>query len=85
MHIASYQAFIWLQVDQRYQDVSSSVGHGWKLAEDITIDYIWTGSYMFTTRTVNVMCAGTSGFELETQDDDAVGLCKEVENIIEIV
>ena len=49
MHIkkATYQAYIWLHADQPYPDVPSPEGHGWKLADDNSIDYEWTSGCFF--------------------------------------
>ena len=87
MHIrrVNYQAYIWLHADQRYPDVPSPVGHGWKLAEDNTIENEWTSRYIFPQELVDIMCASTTGLGLETQDDDDAELSTEMGSMIDIV
>lgn len=83
MHIkrANYQAYIWLHADQRYPEVPSPVGHGWKL-EDNSIDYEWTSGYIFPQELVDIMCSGRS---TDTQDDDSEEVSTEVESMIDEV
>lgn len=69
MHVrrSSYQACIWLHVDQRYRDVPTPVRHGWKLAEDNSIDYERTSGYIFPQVLFEITC-----YELDliTRDED---------------
>ena len=87
MHIqrANYQAYIWLHADQAYPDVPSPVEYGWKLAEDSTIDYEWTNGCIFPQELIDIMRAGATEFESESQDVDDSEQSTEVDNMLDIV
>ena len=65
--------------------VYSLVGHGWKLANDNTIDYQWTSGCIFLQQLVDIMCASDTGLEPESQNDDDTEQSTEVDNLINVV
>ena len=68
-----------------YISVCSLVAHGWKLADDNTIDYQWTSGCIFLQQLIDIMCASDTGLELESQNDDDTEQSTEVNNMIYVV
>ena len=61
------------------------MGHGWKLADDNTIDYQWTSGYIFLQQLIDIMCASDTGLESESQNDDDAEQSTEVDNMIDVL
>ena len=59
--------------------------YGLKLAEDSTIDYEWTSGCIFPQELIDIMRAGATEFESESQDDDDSEQSTEVDNMLDIV
>ena len=61
------------------------MGHGWKLADDNTIDYQLTSGCIFLQQLIDIMCASDTGFEPESQNDDDTEQSTEVDKMIDVV
>ena len=61
------------------------MGHGWKLADDNTIDYHWTSGYIFLQQLIDIMCASDTGLESKSQNDDDTEQSTVVDNMIDVV
>ena len=61
------------------------MGHGWKLADDNTIDYQWTSSCILLQQLIDIMCASDTGLDPESQNDDVTEQSTEVDNMIDVV
>ena len=68
-----------------YIPVCSLVGHGWKLADDNTIDYQWTSGFIFLQQLIDTMCASDTGLEPESQNDGDTEQSTEVDNMMYVV
>ena len=68
-----------------YISVCSLVGHGWKLADDNTIDYQWTSGCIFLQQLIDIMRASNTGPEPESQNDDHTEQSTKVDNMIDVV
>ena len=68
-----------------YISVCSFLGHGWKLADDNTIDYQWTSGCIFLQQLIDTMCASDIGLEPESQNNDDTEQSTEVDNMIDVV
>ena len=73
------------EIPLHYISVCSFLGHGWKLADDNTIDYQWTSGCIFLQQLIDIMCASDTGLEPEFQNDDDTEQSTEVDNMIDIV
>ena len=61
------------------------MGHGWKLADDNTIDYQWTSGSIFLQQLIDIMCTSDTGLEPESQNDDDTEQSTEFDNMIDVV
>ena len=61
------------------------MGHGWKLADDNTIDHQWTSGCILLQQLIDTMCASNTGLESESQNDDDTEQSTEVDNMIDVV
>ena len=68
-----------------YIPVGSVVGHGWKLADDNTIDYQKTSGCIFLQPLINIMYASDTGLESESQNYDDTEQSNENDNKIDVV
>ena len=68
-----------------YISVCSLVGHGWKLAYDNIIDYVWTSGCIFPQQLIDIMCASDTGLEPESQNNYDTEQSTEVDNMIDVV
>ena len=68
-----------------YISICSLVGHGWKLADDNTIDYQWTSGFIFLQQLIDIMCASDTELVSESQNDDDTGQSTEVDNMKDVV
>ena len=68
-----------------YIPVCSLVGHGWKLADDNTIDYQKTSGRIFLQRLIDIMYASDTGLESESQNYDDTEKSNENDNTIVVV
>ena len=59
--------------------------HGWKLADDKTIEYQWTSGCNFLQQLIDIMHASDTGPEPESQNDDDTKQSNEVGNMIDVV
>ena len=70
---------------QAHIPVCSLVRHGWKLADDNTIDYQKTSGCIFLQQFIDIMYASDTGLESESQNDDDTEQSKENDNTIDVV
>ena len=68
-----------------YLPVCSLVGHGWKLADDNTIEYQKTSGCIFLQQLIDTMCASDTGLESESQNYDDTEQSTENDNMIDAV
>ena len=64
--------------------VCSLMGHGWKLADDNTIDYQKTSGCIFL-QLIDIMYASDTGLESESQNFDDTEQSNENDNTIDVV
>ena len=67
-----------------YIPICSLVGHGWKLADDNTIDYQKTSGYIFLQQLIDIMYASDTGLESESQKYDDTEQSNENDNTIDV-
>ena len=68
-----------------YIPVCSLVGHGWKLADDNTIDYQKTSGCIFLQQLIYIMYASDTGLESESQNYHDTEQSNENDNTIDVV
>ena len=68
-----------------YISICNLVEHGWKLADDNTVDYQWTSGCNFLQQLIDIMCASDTELESESQNDDDTEQSTEVDNMIDVV
>ena len=61
------------------------MGHGWKLADDNTIDYQKTSCCIFLQQLIDIMYASDTGLESESQNYDDTEQSIEIDNTIDVV
>ena len=66
-----------------YIPVCNLVGHGWKLADDNTIEYQKTSGCIFLQQLIDIMCASDTGLESESQNYDDTEQSTENDNMID--
>ena len=67
-----------------YIHVYSLVGHGWKLADDNTIDYQKTSGCFFLQQLIDIIYASDTGLESESQNYDDTEQSNENDNTIDV-
>ena len=70
---------------RHYISICSLVGHGWKLADDNTIDNQWTSGCIFLQQLIDIMCASDTERESESQNDDDTEQSTKVDKMIGVV
>ena len=68
-----------------YIPLCSVVGHGWKLADDNTIDNQKTSGCIFLQQLIDIMYASDTGLESESQNYDDTEQSNENDNTIDVV
>ena len=68
-----------------YIPVCSLVGHGWKLADDNTIDYQKTSGCILLQQLIDIMYASNTGLDSESQNYDDTEQSNENDNMIDVV